>query len=120
MSMLLVGVLSSCDNNPYYENTEPSDIEGFGKTYLYVEQYPVEGLEYECGYLDRAFTDNYGGFVYELGTSCRFYLNEREFFSISSTGLRDGGIHELNDDTLTDILYQIDTKIDPNKIVINN
>ena len=120
---LMIGVvtlllLSSCDNNPYYENAEPSTIEGMGKTYLYVEQYPVQGLEYECGYLEPARTDANGGFLYDLGTSCRFYLNNREIFVLGSSTLHDGKIYDITDQNLIDQLYAADVKSDPYKIVI--
>jgi len=120
IGLLLLLLLSSCDNNPYYENAQPSEYEGFGKTYLYVEQYPVSGLEYECTDLDRERTDENGGFSYLSGTSCRFYLNEREIFVISASKLQDGKIYDITDTTISDQLYAADTHTDPNKIVITN
>ncbi|MEA2029555.1 MAG: hypothetical protein U9N49_11345 [Campylobacterota bacterium] len=120
LGILVIMLLSSCNNNPYYERTQPSDIEGYGKTYLYIEQYPVEGLEYECGYLDRVRTDNYGGFLYEEGTSCRFYYRDNELFSISNDQLINGRIYEIFDENTKDILYSADINIDPNKIVIGD
>jgi hypothetical protein len=118
VGVLFSMLLSSCGNNPYYEQLRESEIEGFGKTYLYIEHYPIEGIEYECGDLDMDRTDTYGGFMYELGTSCRFYLNNRELFSISGDKLRDGRAYEIEDDELRDRLYDADLNIDPNKIVI--
>ncbi|MBN2824938.1 MAG: hypothetical protein JXQ76_06435, partial [Campylobacterales bacterium] len=114
IALIAVTLLSSCNNNPYYEQVQKSDVEGFGRTYLYVERYPVVGLEYECGYLDRDKTDSAGGFFYENGTSCRFYLNDREFFSIANNKLQDGDIYEITDETIRNKLYEADLNLDAN------
>jgi len=119
IALIYMSLLTNC-NNPYYEQATKSDIEGFGKTYLYVKQYPVAGMEYECGYLDRDKTDSVGGFLYENGTSCRFFLNGREFFSLDNNELQDGDIYEITDDSMIDRLYEADLNTDANRIVLSN
>jgi hypothetical protein len=119
IALIIMGFLTNC-NNPYYDQATKSDIEGFGKTYLYVAQYPVAGMEYECGYLDRNKTDSVGGFLYENGTSCRFFLNGREFFSLNNNELQDGDIYEITNEDMIDRLYEADLNTDANKIVLSN
>jgi len=120
VGLLMALVMSSCNNNPYYDHVEKSGIDGFGKTYLYLDEYPIDGLEYECGYLDIDTTDAYGGFLYELGTSCRFYLNDQEVLSISGNDLQDGQVYEITDGELRQKLYDADLNLAPNRIVIGN
>ena len=110
--------LIGCDDNPYYSAIEKSGIEGMGQTYLYVDNYPVSNLDYECGYLNMSKTGDNGEFLYELGSSCRFYLYDKELFSIDGSLLQDGTIHTITNQTIIDKLYEADRNINPNKIVI--
>lgn len=120
IGLVFATLLSSCNQNPYYDHIEKSDIEGFGKTYIYLDSYPVEGLLYECGYLDTQQTDPYGGFFYELGTSCRFYLNDQEVLTIGNNDLKDGQVYEITDEELSQKLYDADLNIAPNRIIVSD
>ena len=118
ISLIALLFLVSCDNNPYYSEIQKSDIDGMGQTYLYVDTYPVSNIDYECGYLDMAKSGENGEFIYELGSSCRFYLNDKELFSIDGSSLKDGTIHTITNQSIIDKLYESDKNLNPNKIVI--
>jgi hypothetical protein len=118
ISLITLIFLIGCDNNPYYSEIKKSNIDGMGQTYLYVDTYPVSNIDYECGYLDMAKSGKNGEFIYEFGSSCRFYLKDKELFSIDASSLKDGRIYTITNQTIIDKLYDADTNQNPNKIVI--
>ncbi|SHO81210.1 hypothetical protein MNB_SV-15-1594 [hydrothermal vent metagenome] len=118
ITLIVFIFLVGCDNNPYYSEIKKSSIDGMGQTYLYVDSYPVSNIDYECGYLDMAKSGENGEFLYEFGSSCRFYLNDKELFSIDASSLKDGTIHTITNQSIIDKLYDADKNKNPNKIVI--
>ena len=117
--LIIVFILTSCGDNKYYESMEPSDEEGRGISYLFVEQYPVVGLKYKCGDDEYDKTTDNGAFDYNKDDSCRFVLDNKELMIVKPKNLKDGRAYEITDENIIDKLYIADLRLDSGRIIIS-
>ncbi len=117
--LIIIFILTNCGNNKYYDAMEPSDEEGRGISYLFVEQYPVVGLKYKCGDDDYDKTTDYGAFDYNEDNSCRFVLDNKELMILKPKDLKNGRAYEITNDDIIDMLYIADLRVDSSRIIIS-
>ncbi len=89
-----------------------------GKAY-YVDS-AVEGVGYKCG-TQEGVTASDGGFNFQVGQGCEFYIGDYKFKEVSSAELKNGGFVVENDTKVAAILQTLDADGNPdNHITIKH
>ncbi|WP_456389767.1 hypothetical protein [Hydrogenimonas sp.] len=89
-----------------------------GKAY-YVDA-PVGGIGYLCG-SQQDVTDDEGGFIFDEGKGCLFYLGGVKLRKVEAARLKDGETIQETDEKIARLLQSLDTDGDPeNGITIND
>ena len=81
-----------------------------GKAY-YVDA-PVGGVGYLCG-SQQDVTDDKGGFIFEEGKGCLFYLGGVKLREVEAALLKDGKTIQETDEKIARLLQSLDTDGDP-------
>lgn len=96
----------------------PVSVTKKGKAY-YADS-PVGGVGYVCG-SQRGVTDDEGGFIFDEGEGCLFYLGEMELREVAAVRLKDGETIQETDEKIARLLQSLDTDDDPeNGITIDD
>ena len=123
---MLLGVVS-CGTEDEKKVIEPFDLEDasnvsdkIGNAYYYTDV-PIVGVMYKCG-SQSGETDEGGGFEFEEGESCTFYLLEKELFElrkVNKSVLENNKRIVEEDENIKTILEALSSTINRDSIIID-